>query len=414
VPAVKSTIPAGGSVTINLTFEPTTEGNFSGEIGMETTGGNGFVGLSGSAAPPGVLKISSEQNEFGAIEIGKSAQKSFTISNTGGTAVTITKSKPPSGGEFAATTSLSEGTTIAPGETLTETVAFTPTAAGPASAAWAINGTDTTGLHEVAFSGTGTLPPAPTNTTLPTITGTAQQGQTLTAHNGSWTGEPTGFAYQWQRCDSTGANCSPIATATAQTYLLVAADVGSTLRVAVTASNAGGNSTPASSAQTAVVQQGTATFGKSSIGAATDVFAADRKRANRYALPVAGSITKLTVYLAPTGVAGQQVMKGELYADSGGAPAALLGVTEQFTFKSTNVAGWYDLVFSSPVKLAAGNYWFGVISGAAAKVAGYRYDTVAGARDYNANTYTSGPTNPFGAVTTDAEQTSLYATYSPG
>src|SRR5207253_3149270 len=86
-----------------------------------------------------------------------------------------------------------------------------------------------------------------------TISGTAQQGQTLTASNGSWTNSPSSYAYQWQRCDSAGANCTAIAGATAQTYTVAAADVGFTLRVAVTASNAGGSSSPATSAQTAVV-----------------------------------------------------------------------------------------------------------------------------------------------------------------
>jgi hypothetical protein len=71
------------------------------------------------------------------------------------------------------------------------------------------------------------------------------------------------------------------------------------------------------------------------------------------------------------------------------------------------------LAFSSPLKLAAGNYWIGLLTGAGAGVAGFRYDTVAGSRDYNANTYTSGPTNPFGSASVDGEQASLYATYSP-
>ncbi|TMK23933.1 MAG: hypothetical protein E6G62_09835 [Actinobacteria bacterium] len=66
------------------------------------------------------------------------------------------------------------------------------------------------------------------------------------------------------------------------------------------------------------------------------------------------------------------------------------------------------------MKLAAGNYWIGVITGASSYVAGFRYDAVTGARDYNANTYTSGASNPFGTPTIDPEQTSLYATYSPG
>jgi hypothetical protein len=94
---------------------------------------------------------------------------------------------------------------------------------------------------------------APANTGLPTITGTAQQGQTLTASTGTWTGSPTiTYAYQWKRCDKSGANCGSIGGATASTYLLLSPDVGSTIRVDVTASNAYGSAS-AESLQTAVV-----------------------------------------------------------------------------------------------------------------------------------------------------------------
>jgi hypothetical protein len=158
LPAIGSTIAPGGSVTVNLSFDPTAEGNFNDEIAMETSGGNGAVGLVGSAGTPGTLKINGETNEYGNVEVGGSATRSFTVTNTGGTAVTITKSKPPVGGEFAASTTLAEGTTIGPGETLTESVVFTPTAAGYGHGAWAINGDDTSGLHEVSFGGSGTVP----------------------------------------------------------------------------------------------------------------------------------------------------------------------------------------------------------------------------------------------------------------
>jgi hypothetical protein len=158
VPAAGSKIEPGHSLTITVTFDPTAPGTFSDQIGLDSSGGNGAIGLSGSAGLPGALQISSETNDYGEVLVGKSASKSFTITNTGGTNVTITKSKPPVGGAFTATTSLPEGTTIEPGEVVTETVTFTPAGAGAASGVWEINGEDATGLHEVRFSGTGTVP----------------------------------------------------------------------------------------------------------------------------------------------------------------------------------------------------------------------------------------------------------------
>jgi hypothetical protein len=93
----------------------------------------------------------------------------------------------------------------------------------------------------------------PANTALPTISGTATAGQTLTATAGTWTGTaPISNTYQWQRCNATGAACTPIAGATSSTYVLQAADVGSTLRVAVTARNEAGSQT-ATSGQTSVI-----------------------------------------------------------------------------------------------------------------------------------------------------------------
>ena len=71
----------------------------------------------------------------------------------------------------------------------------------------------------------------------------------------------------------------------------------------------------------------------------------DRKRVNRYQLPVAASVSKLTVYLQPTGTSGSQLFTGLIYADSNGVPGALLGTTSQITFQSTQQGGWYDLVF---------------------------------------------------------------------
>ena len=93
----------------------------------------------------------------------------------------------------------------------------------------------------LALAGTADarLAAPPTNSSPPTISGLAQQGQTLTAANGTWSGtEPVTYTYTWQRCDKDGGRCREIRGATSATYVLTRDDVNHTLRVTVTARNA--------------------------------------------------------------------------------------------------------------------------------------------------------------------------------
>lgn len=108
----------------------------------------------------------------------------------------------------------------------------------------------------VLLVGAGTAAAAtspPRNTVRPTISGTARQGELLTADPGSWSGtQPITFKYQWLRCDTNGASCSNIIGATGKTYTVSSVDVGNALRVRVRATNSAGSSTAVSPPRTVV------------------------------------------------------------------------------------------------------------------------------------------------------------------
>ena len=84
---------------------------------------------------------------------------------------------------------------------------------------------------------------APTNTLLPSISGIAQVGQTLTAMVGAWTEAPS-FTYQWQ--EDAGAGFVDIAAATGATLLVDIGSIGFPIRVVVTATNTAGTATATS------------------------------------------------------------------------------------------------------------------------------------------------------------------------
>ncbi len=97
---------------------------------------------------------------------------------------------------------------------------------------------------------------APRNTSPPTVSGTPQEGKTLSGDRGTWSGNPTDFNLFWTRCDKTGGSCANISGANRTTYTLTSADVENTLRFKVEARNADG-STFASSVPTAVIAKAT-------------------------------------------------------------------------------------------------------------------------------------------------------------
>lgn len=118
----------------------------------------------------------------------------------------------------------------------------------------ATNGSGATTVTSGPSAVVATISNGPTNTALPSISGTALQGQSLVLNAGAWAGPtPITFTYQWRRCDSIGNNCADASTViTTPAITLASADIGKTIRGIVVATNANG-STTATSAPTAIV-----------------------------------------------------------------------------------------------------------------------------------------------------------------
>jgi len=98
-----------------------------------------------------------------------------------------------------------------------------------------------------------TTPAAPTNTAAPVISGTTRTGATLTTTDGSWSGSPSSYTYQWKRASTSGGTYSNISSATNSTYVLTDADIDKYIKVSVIATNGIGASSAELSAASSIV-----------------------------------------------------------------------------------------------------------------------------------------------------------------
>jgi glucose/arabinose dehydrogenase len=154
------------------------------------------------------------------------------------------------------------------------------------------------------------------------------------------------------------------------------------------------------------------TFGDQSVYTSVDTAGQNLKEAASYTA-VSGNVTKLTGYLSGLGAgSGSQKVKAVIYANSGGAPGALLGTSSEVTITAGRAWGWVDFLFPSPVAVSAGTIWLGYIASGTSDLTQLRYLNQAGAVRWNvdAGGYADGPSNPFGTGTSSNKHYSLYAT----
>jgi hypothetical protein len=219
-----SGLAAGSQIVVNFDG-PTGGGALAAAMsisGVDLTNGGGVAGTGSSNSQSGEDWTSGSASPVGGIVVGGAGNE--TATSTTATVTTGTKVDDlwNSASQQGLVTGYSVGATGIAGTFSTSSSA-------------------TTG-GVVAYAASGTAPPppspaAPLNTAPPTISGTPQQGDTLTASDGTWTGDtPMTFSCAWS--DGTHG-CSDT---------LSASDVGQNITVTVTATNdagsAGATSTP--------------------------------------------------------------------------------------------------------------------------------------------------------------------------
>lgn len=154
-PAVGSTIAAGGSVAIPITFAPTAAGAQPATLRVRSSTGAVSVPLTGVGVV-GVAKLvlTPTELDFGNVPIGQTVTKTFDITNQGNLSLVLSKAAPPAA-PFEVPDPVAEGQELEPQDTIRQVVSFTPTASGQINGSYVINGNDGQGAQEVRVRGTG-------------------------------------------------------------------------------------------------------------------------------------------------------------------------------------------------------------------------------------------------------------------
>src|ERR1700732_2916190 len=150
------TLTAGQSSSFTVLFSPTAGGGSSGSVSITSNGSNPnlSIPLSGTGVTPGALGANPTSLVFGSVQVGHSTSLSETLTNTGGSSVTITQANL-SGAVFSVS-GLTLPLTLTPNQSVTFTATFTPTIVGAASGSLSVVSNASNSSLNIALAGTGT------------------------------------------------------------------------------------------------------------------------------------------------------------------------------------------------------------------------------------------------------------------
>ncbi len=148
-------VNASQSTTFTVTFAPKAAGSASGSVTITSDAPNPSlsVPLSGTGVSQGVLGASPASLNFGTVRVGSNQALSETVTNNGGSSVTISQAAV-SGTGFTLS-GISTPATVAAGKSVSFTVTFTPTSAATASGSVTVTSNGSNPTLTIALAGAG-------------------------------------------------------------------------------------------------------------------------------------------------------------------------------------------------------------------------------------------------------------------
>jgi hypothetical protein len=186
-----ASVAAGQSITFTVKFAPSAAGSASSNLSLVSNAANSpfTILLSGTAVAAGGLSPNPTSLAFGNVQVGSHASLSETVTNTGGSTVTI--SSASAGNAAYSISGLTLPTNLAAGQSTTFTVKFAPSAAGSASTNLSLVSNAANSPLTIPLSGTGVTPgnlsPNPTSLAFGNVQvgSTAKLSETVTNTGGS-------------------------------------------------------------------------------------------------------------------------------------------------------------------------------------------------------------------------------------
>jgi len=148
-------LPAGQSQPFTITFAPQSAAASSGNLAIVNTGATSPVNvqLSGNGQTAGVLNATPSSLDFGSVQVGSSQPLSETLTNSGGSTITVSQASVT--GTGFTISGLNLPLNLAAGQSQSFTVTFAPQSAGSSNGNIALTNSGSNPTVNVLLSGNG-------------------------------------------------------------------------------------------------------------------------------------------------------------------------------------------------------------------------------------------------------------------